>query len=259
MTPFQFGDSNAPLVGVYHAPQVMAKHRPAVLLCNPFGEEAIRAFRLFRLLANRLADLGCPVLRFDYPATGDSAGACEEARLGKMTDAIHDAHEELLAMSAATRVVWVGLRLGAALAIRAAAMKPARLSGLFLWEPVVSGADYLEELAAAHAGAVGHFADPDDRTITQALGFALTPALCSDFTDLDLTKDADDVSGRIVIMSDDPVRDRRLAEALEAGGARLDCIDDPDGGGWNSDAAMNDYVIPVRSLEIIAQRIENWR
>lgn len=37
MTSFHFGDTDAPLVGVYHRPAVRAPGVPAVLLCNPFG------------------------------------------------------------------------------------------------------------------------------------------------------------------------------------------------------------------------------
>jgi hypothetical protein len=46
----------------------------AVLLCNPFGQEAIRCHRAFRLLSARLASSGIPSLRFDYFGTGDSPG-----------------------------------------------------------------------------------------------------------------------------------------------------------------------------------------
>ena len=54
-TPFYFGQSERRLYGVFHHPEKPAMNAPAVLLLNPFGEEAIRAYRIFKQLANRLA------------------------------------------------------------------------------------------------------------------------------------------------------------------------------------------------------------
>jgi len=66
MTPFHFGDSSRKLFGVYHRAGTASAQAPAVLLCNPFGEEAIRAHRIYRILAERLARHGAHVLRFDW-------------------------------------------------------------------------------------------------------------------------------------------------------------------------------------------------
>src|ERR1700755_3241688 len=44
----------------------------ALLICNPFGYEALCAHRALRVLAERAALAGAHVLRFDYRGTGDS-------------------------------------------------------------------------------------------------------------------------------------------------------------------------------------------
>ncbi len=71
-TAIHFGTSGRELFGIYHAAEVVSPSRPAVLLCNPFGQEAVRAHRIYRILAERLARAGHNVMRFDYYATGDS-------------------------------------------------------------------------------------------------------------------------------------------------------------------------------------------
>src|SRR5262249_23612523 len=42
------------LLGALHRPQRLRPRSTAVLLCNPFGEEASRAHRMFRVLATQL-------------------------------------------------------------------------------------------------------------------------------------------------------------------------------------------------------------
>src|SRR3954465_3034524 len=71
--PMQFGAREAPLFGWYHPP-VGARRGCGVLVCGPIGDEATRAHRPLRHLAERLAAEGFPVLRFDYRGTGDSSG-----------------------------------------------------------------------------------------------------------------------------------------------------------------------------------------
>ena len=51
MTPVRFGAAPAGLVGMFHPADNGATH-PAVLLLNPFGQEAIRCHRLYRVLAD---------------------------------------------------------------------------------------------------------------------------------------------------------------------------------------------------------------
>ena len=49
-----------------------------VVLCQPFGREAMWVHKGWRVFAEALADSGAPTLRFDYAGTGDSAGESED-------------------------------------------------------------------------------------------------------------------------------------------------------------------------------------
>lgn len=151
MNPFYFGDSSSPLYGVYHPAAPGARRRGArVLLCYPLGHEYMRVHRAYVQLARRLAAAGCPVLRFDYGCCGDSAGETGRATLSSWQGDIALAARELEDTAGPGRLLCVGLRLGAALLSKAVA-NGLGAAGLVLWDPVVSGPDYLRALRALQA------------------------------------------------------------------------------------------------------------
>ena len=59
--------------------------------------------------------------------------------------------EELRDIFGPTRMTLIGLRLGAKLAARVAARRPKDVDTLVLWDPILSGPDYLASLGAAAA------------------------------------------------------------------------------------------------------------
>jgi len=145
MIPFYFGAIDRQLFGLFQGAGPSAAR--AVLLCNPYGQEAIRTHRMYRVLADRLVRAGYDVLRFDYFATGDSAGDDAQGELVQWTEDIGRAHAELVRRSSTDRVTWVGVRLGATLAIRASAIAPRPPDHLILWEAIVDGQHYLQQLS----------------------------------------------------------------------------------------------------------------
>ena len=118
----------------------------AVVICQPLGHEYIRAHRSLRNLATRLSQGGLHVLRFDYFGCGDSAGDLKDATFERWRTDVATAIDELKDMSGATRVSVVGVRFGATLALLATASRR-DIDTAVLWDPVESGAVYIEELA----------------------------------------------------------------------------------------------------------------
>ena len=149
MQPFYFPVPEADLFAVYHPPRAELARQSAVLLCCPLGHEYLNSHRAYRRIAMLLSDAGFPVLRFDYLGCGDSGGCTEQAGLDLWLRNVAAAGGELQSKSGATRLCLVGLRLGATLALLAAA-KTRPAESLVLWDPIVSGIGYLQELQGFH-------------------------------------------------------------------------------------------------------------
>ncbi|MDO5102936.1 MAG: hypothetical protein Q4D91_08590 [Lautropia sp.] len=142
----------------------------AVLLCNPFGQEAIRAQRAMRILSERLGRQSLPSLRFDYHATGDSPGEDGQGRMSRWRHDILRADQLLRKQTGCQQTIWLGLGLGATLALQTTAEVP-RTSlpvSLILWDPVLDGRAYLKHLSKMHE----YWTRRADAT-DEALGFRL--------------------------------------------------------------------------------------
>lgn len=147
--PIVFNAAGSWCFGWFHAARPPAR-KVGVVLCRPFGYEAILAYRAYTCLAEMLAQAGFDVMRFDYHGTGDSAGCdADPGRVPAWIDSIAAAVGELKRLGAVTRIALFGLRLGATLAAQAAA----RLGGvdaLVMWAPC-TGRAFVRELRAASA------------------------------------------------------------------------------------------------------------
>ncbi len=145
MEAFYFGASENYLYGVYHPPTINKMRDEAVLICSPFGQEYMRSHRSLKQLAVGLSKLGYHVLRFDYRGQGDSAGDLEGVTPQQWQEDILSACQELLDVSMAKKISIVGLRLGALLAA-SLPEKPKSLRRMVVWDPVVGGQEYLNEI-----------------------------------------------------------------------------------------------------------------
>jgi pimeloyl-ACP methyl ester carboxylesterase len=184
--PFYFGRSRRPLYGVLHEAHGPGR-RCGVVICPPFGQEAMRAHRSLRELATRLAAGGGCALRFDYGGSGDSAGEPEDVRLQDWVEDTVAAIDEMRQTTGEARVAVAGLRLGGAVAALAA-QRARGVEALVLWEPVVDGAAHLAELRAAHAAWLRDRAPGAVLSPEEMLGFPLPPALAADLAALRLDR-----------------------------------------------------------------------
>ncbi len=162
MNPFFFGDSSQPLYGVHH-PATAAARDEGVVLCQAFGQECMRSHRAMRQLALLLTKKGYHVLRFDYRGTGDSALEMQDVDANYWLADLDNAVEELREMSGVSKISVVGLRLGALIAGVGCARRD-DINRLIIWDPILSGADYLRELKAEISAvdeSSGNFEDKD--------------------------------------------------------------------------------------------------
>jgi len=201
LTPFYFGTPDKQLFGLFYTPQPGQERDFGVVLCNPWGQEFVRAHRAISQLALRLARQGFPVLRFDFYGTGDSSGEDTCGTLGQWQADLRAAIQELKRRSRVEIVFLAGLRLGASLAALVASGRD-DVKGLVLWEPAVEGAEYLQDLTDWHREKQYYFLSkaetPTERT--ELLGFGLHESLLVDLAGLNLLSIKRKPAGGVLII-----------------------------------------------------------
>jgi alpha-beta hydrolase superfamily lysophospholipase len=192
-----------------------------VVICTPFGHEAICAHRSVRVFAAAAAAAGLPALRFDYAGTGDSGELHADAdQIERWTQDVVAAAAELARRTGVRRVCLMGFRLGALLAVLAAA-RSSLVDSVALIAPVISGRSYVRELriaqrvaslaaatrsAGIEARSQGGAAAADD---LEAAGFRLSQATVASLMEIEL-------AGRAVV----PVKHALVIDRQELPAAR---------------------------------------
>ncbi len=226
-----------------------------VVLCPTFGHENMTAHRGWIRLADQLAASGFPVLRFDYPGTGDSTG-CETDpdRLPAWRDSIGEAVHHLRYATGVGTVVLVGLRLGATVALLAAEAVDG-VDGIACLAPVLSGRSYVRELSllaktwrainllpdVAQSG--GHLDVVGDRMTTQTL---------SELSRLDLKQLQ--VRGASVLLMQDGQSANDLAVRLESQGCLVSRQTFPGVVDYLQDGLSSE--IPQQAFDIVTRWCE---
>lgn len=140
------------MFGWLHRPAQAAPNAVGLVICKPFGYEAMCAHRSVREFAEAAAAAGFPTLRFDYVGTGDSADLDPQAdQIETWVGNVLTAICELKASAGVRQVALLGIRLGGLLAALAA--RRAAVDSLVLVAPVTNGKRYLKELRTTRMAA----------------------------------------------------------------------------------------------------------
>lgn len=235
MTPFFFGSAEHRLFGIYKPPSGRAARvSRAVMICAPWGQEYLCAHRALRRLGDLISAAGHHVMRFDYFGTGDSAGDLRESSLEDWRSDIALALEELREASGIDRASLIGLRLGASLAADVAARPEALADAVMLWDPIVSGQDYVASLQQIASGA-------------EVDGFELSAPMAAEMRAIDLRRVLAELPARtaVVTTTEDATLDwdetgtswRHIADVCP----------------WQQDRQLGAGAIPVRTLGHIVE------
>ena len=258
MTPIQFSNSARRLFGQFHQATGTNKASKSVLLCNPFGQEAVRTHRMYRVLADRLSRSGADVLRFDYYASGDSFGDDDEADLEGWKSDIVAADDELRRRTRNAQVVWIGARLGASLAALACGRATTSPSRLILWDAITVGCDYLAELDVAHQRTLtlGYsFPAPEllTRPAAEAIGFGLSTAFNQQLERLTPEAFSDPVASAVTAISGAENRKHTdsLLQRMRANGANCRHIEFEHLFDWTSEEALNTALVPADAINLL--------
>lgn len=154
-----------------------------VLLVPPLLHEQPRSRRFIAEVASAFAANGVAALRFDFFGSGDSAGRSDELQVSTMRDDLQRASAALRSHTGVSRIAVMAWRASALVAWdwgRGAG----EVSELMLWEPILSGREWLDGLVRAdtaercspdrYTGRRPQLADGGDG---QLLGYAATPLL----------------------------------------------------------------------------------
>lgn len=115
-----------------------------LVFCNPIFEERKAAQRVLVETARSLAQAGVRILRFDYRGCGDSPGDFDDFGPTTWLADIAAAVAELRTRTPDAPLGLLGLRVGAAMALHAAAGENG-VDLTVLWEPVLDGQQYIEQ------------------------------------------------------------------------------------------------------------------
>jgi alpha/beta superfamily hydrolase len=257
MLAFHFGPADRRLFGLYHEAGPGAQGRGSVLLCNPFGQEAVRTHRMYRVLADRLVRTGMNVMRFDYFGTGDSMGDDTQGEIeGWVRDTLA-ASAELSRRSAIASQVWLGARLGGTVALIAASRAPSPPVHLAIWEPVIDGGAYLQELAHATVAAFEasytirdsawrqRLVDDAAQSERDGIGFEIGAALHEQLRQLEPTKlPVPSVPRATILKRDDSSAYASLLDPWRRHALTIDEIVLPHDFDWVAEEALNTSLVP---------------
>jgi alpha-beta hydrolase superfamily lysophospholipase len=231
--PIYFAASDHELFGWLYEPKSDTSYDIGLVICKPFGYEAMCAHRSMRALAELMASMGIPTLLFDYLGTGDSPDIDPYAnQLDVWSADVAAAARELQNRTGVTRVCLLGIRLGALLATLAARYCT-DVSGLILIAPIVAGRRYLRELRTTRlAAALGSDrkepvpgagdVDSADAQPMEVSGFSLSPSTVQTLRQTDLKDYTPPVKDVLILDSQTLPTARAWVALLSAAGARTD-------------------------------------
>ena len=259
MHPFYFGAGARRLFGIYEPPRLSRSRPRAALLCPPWGAEYLHAHRSMRQLAILLAEAGVHSLRFDYTATGDSAGGDAEGDIVSWREDILTAAEELSNLAGVTRLSLVGLRLGATMAAHASVDLGKAVDSLVMWDPIVDGSAYADELFALCRAQPIAIKEPVPRPASigggfEILGFPLTARIQNQLNGLSLAALAPNITCPVHVVVSGPeaacdLAQKALQPVPSLTAERVEALPV-----WIEDWPRNSGVVPVKVL----QQIVRW-
>jgi pimeloyl-ACP methyl ester carboxylesterase len=233
LQPFYISEHDEPFFATLHDAHGRARD-VAAIMCPPFGWEDMCSYRGRLEWASSLAAEGIPVLRIDFPGSGDSAGGPRDReRVRAWTDAVGASARWLSGAYPSRRILAIGIGIGGAIAYRAASLG-APVDDLVLWGVCSRGRRHVRELRAfsymEHPRGGEQEAQPpstvessDDGSLVVA-GYVLSGETQRELDELDLaeleTKSLK--SARVLMLERDGFAvDARLRTAIEASGAQV--------------------------------------
>jgi pimeloyl-ACP methyl ester carboxylesterase len=147
------------------------------------------------------------------------------------------------------RVSLVGLRWGATLAALAARGRD-DVDQIVLWDPVVSGAAYLDD----------RLGTPRPTGVVGIEGYPFSDVLRAEMDEVDLRRDGTDLPAEISVMvAEDSEAYREYMDGLDTAGHRAGYRVVPAPGDWAQVDPFGDALIPQDIIQAIIQQLSRGR
>ncbi len=190
--------------------RVPAHATRAWILCPPFAEEEKSSRRIFTRIAQELETRGEASLLFSFRGTADSEGDLGQTDIKAWRRDLQAATREMQRRAPDSEIAFLGVRLGASLALECAEMLGARR--LILIEPLLSGRSFLMQQNAKkqiRAQITGDSTKNEAAAnslpgIEDLDGWALGAAMKADLSALDLRRAAPHFGGEVSVLQVGP-------------------------------------------------------
>jgi dienelactone hydrolase len=208
-TAFHLESQGRPLLAWLQEPAETRAER-GVVVCPAIGFEQVHAYRSVRRTCDALAEAGFAALRFDWLGTGDSAGDETDWRVTAWLANVRDAIAWLAQHLGSERIDFIGLRVGATLALKIAEERP--VERLVLWAPVVKGKRFVRETRMLSASVEGATEQ------VEAAGFLFVPEILDELETIDAAKFEPRCGAALIVGEESPgLRDRLRSLGIETG------------------------------------------
>jgi len=257
MSSLFFEGSAGQLYGCYDAPRGAAR-KTGVVIASAHGHEYVQFHRAFVQLARMLAESGVAVFRFDYCGCGDSGGDPESWSLDQWSSDLDHAVGELARLSGVDRIGVVGLRLGGTIACRSDELH-SRIDFNVLWDPVVDGLAFLQELRDAHQVMLRHAhvtASRDASHGEELLGFPAPSSWVAELETIELADSAPTSLPPTLLIESNPHHSQALFRNKLAGSPnfRHEVFSNEFLWAWTEDFARVHIPIPI--LRAIVEHVQ---
>lgn len=231
-------------------------------MCYPTGQEYMRSHWAIRQLGSQLSRAGLHSMRFDYSGTGDSAGLNSDANIIQWQTDISTALTELKEIAGITRFSLAGLRFGATLAATAPLPnQPVRK--LILWDPVVNGRAYIDELRTMQQALLDKLQplhksrSHQEQTDTEELiGFRFSTQMVSEIGAIDLLETTEFNGSEIsLVVSEERPEYLRLKEHLEGLGLLKSYQKTSPAGEWQNLKEIENALIATESVTAVCNQL----
>jgi len=196
-----------------------------VLLCSPFGWDEVSSYRPRYEWAEQLAAAGFPTVRFDWPGTGDSAGAPSDPhRLAAWCQAVSDIATHLRIATGVSIVTAIGVGLGGLIAIEAV-RRGAPVSDVALWGSPRNGREFVRGERAFASMQDAQRGGQDDLLLSQGWvqsgGFVLSAEMADDLRGVDVASGAEGLRRVLLLDRDGLAMPDDVVQALRSTGVEV--------------------------------------